>query len=67
MIRHGGQGIRVHSSMVKVENTEFISDESAEVDRKGEERNCSEAEVTKETALPVAGPSTKEKNMIEDT
>ena len=66
MIRHGGQGIRVHSSMVKVENTEFISDESAEVDRKGEERNCSEAEVTKETALPVAGPSTKEKNMIED-
>ena len=29
MIRHGGQGVRVHSSMVKIENSEFMEDQVA--------------------------------------
>ena len=29
MIRHGGQGVRVHSSMVKIENSEFDTDQAS--------------------------------------
>ena len=40
MIRHGGQGVRVHSSMVKVENSEFVSDEEGQIrDGESEEEN----------------------------
>ena len=60
MIRHGGQGVRVHSSMVKVENTEFIEEEtSSETEERSDESAKKKENV--ECAVPTIGSLSEEK------